>query len=155
MIYSLNALHGAPFEFPILGVGSVAAPRDVITAAGEDCMSNYVNVTDREWDNAEVVGVKMERCLLWGGGHGVITAFFRMCAGTRLPLHHHSGWVQILVLEGMMRVEPRDAEARDIGPGGYYFVEPGDTHVETTVEDSLILVTVQRENPSQAPTIVP
>lgn len=122
---------------------------------GENRMSKYFNVTDQVWDNADIVGVKMERCLLWSGGHGVISAFFRLPAGTCLPLHHHSGWVQILVLEGVMRVEPKGAGPRDIGRGGYYFVEPGDTHVETAVEDSLILVTVQRDNPSQAPTIVP
>ncbi len=118
-------------------------------------MSKYFNVTDQVWDSADVVGVKMERCMLWGGGHGVISAFFRLPAGTCLPLHHHSGWVQILVLEGEMCVEQKGAELRHIGSGGYYFVEPGDTHVETAVEDSLILVTVQRDNASHAPTIVP
>jgi quercetin dioxygenase-like cupin family protein len=118
-------------------------------------MPRYVNVTDRVWEDAEVVGVKMERCPLWGGDHGVMTGFFRMPAGTRLPRHHHGGWVQILVLEGAMRVEQQDAPSRDVGPGGWYFVEPGDTHVETAVEDAVIFVTLQRDDPSHAPVLVP
>lgn len=106
-------------------------------------MSHYVNLADQQWDRTEVVGVTMERCVLWNGGQHVFTGFFRMPAGMRLPLHHHGEWVQILVLEGSMQVTSQDGEARTVAAGGYYFVEPGDAHVEEALEDVLLLVVAQ------------
>ena len=113
-------------------------------------MSKYVNATDQIWDTAEVVGHKMERCVLWPGEHEVFTGLFRMPAGMRLPLHHHPEWVQILVMEGKMQVEMKGAEPRVVEQGGYYFVEPGDSHVEMAVEDTVVLVVAQVSDAARA-----
>lgn len=118
-------------------------------------MSKYVDVSDQVWDTAEVVGATMDRCVLWGGEHQVFAGFFRLPAGMSLPLHHHSEWVQILILEGRMEVTLKGAEPRRIGPGGYYFVEPGDSHAESAVEDSLLLVVAEVAGPMRAGTVLP
>ena len=118
-------------------------------------MTRYVNTGDQQWDQAEVVGVAMDRCVLWNGGHDVFAGLFRMPAGMRLPLHHHGEWVQILVIEGSMQVTPRNGEPRTIAPGGYYFVEPGDAHIEETLEDTLLLVVAQVGTLRAADSVLP
>jgi len=118
-------------------------------------MSRYVNTADQVWDTAKVEGAEMERCVLWDGQHQVFSGFFRMPAGMHLPLHHHGKWVQILVLNGKMKVELKGAEPRTIEPGGYYFVEPGDAHSETAVEDTLLLVIAQIGEHERAALLMP
>lgn len=106
-------------------------------------MSKYINTADQQWDQADIVGANMERCVLWNGGHNVFAGFFRMPAGMRLPLHQHDEWVQILVLGGRVRVTSKDGSSHIVAEGGYYFVEPGDAHTEEALEDALLLVIAQ------------
>jgi quercetin dioxygenase-like cupin family protein len=108
-------------------------------------MARYVRVNDQSWEAADVVGVQMQRCLLWEGQHNVFAGFFRMPQGMQLPTHRHAHWVQILVMRGTMRVDDAHGNAHVIAAGGYYFVEPGDTHVETALEDTLVLVVAEED----------
>ena len=87
----------------------------------------------------------MEACRLWEGDHNVRSGFFRMPRGMQVPMHHHPYWVQVLVMSGTMEVQEHGQEARTIAAGGYYFVEPGETHVETALEDTLLLVVSEEE----------
>jgi quercetin dioxygenase-like cupin family protein len=106
-------------------------------------MTKYVAIHEQTWEPADVLGLPMERCLLWEGQHKVFAGLFRMPGGMKIPAHHHPQWVQILVLSGKLQVEEAGAQVRTITSGGYYFVEPGDSHVETALEDTLLLVVAE------------
>jgi len=68
-------------------------------------------------------------------------------AGLTIPSHHHPCWCQVFVVQGTMDVQAEGEEAHTIAAGGYYFVEPGDTHRETAIEDSLLLVICEDDRP--------
>lgn len=110
-------------------------------------MTRYVTKSDRTWDAARVRGVSMPSCTLWDGGHDVVTRLFRMEKGASLPRHRHEVWVQIFVVSGKMHVDLGD---RTLEAGDYYFVEPGDTHVETALEDTELLVIRYAHDPQGA-----
>ncbi|MBI1323200.1 DUF4437 domain-containing protein [bacterium] len=108
-------------------------------------MTKYVNIEDRNWKGIDVRGVTMEACRLWEGKHNVRAGLFRMPKEMQVPMHHHPYWVQVYVVSGKMEVRAEGCEAQMIDAGGYYFVEPGETHVETAVEDTLLLVISEEE----------
>jgi len=83
----------------------------------------------------------MDKSVVWEGGYDTRSAFFRMSKGMNIPIHTHPKWVQVMVLEGTMEVETDEDGKVRIESGGCYFVEAGDTHMETAIEDSLLLVT--------------
>ncbi len=87
----------------------------------------------------------MEACRLWEGNYNVRSGFFRMPKGMQVPMHHHPYWVQVLVMSGKMEVQADGEDARTIAAGWYYLVEPGETHTETAVEDTLLLVVSEEE----------
>ena len=113
-------------------------------------MTVYHLAEDLIWETVDVRGAKMEKAVVWEGDHDVRSAFFRMPAGLEIPPHEHKKWVQVMVLEGRMRVEQVGAPPRDIVAGGIYFVMPGETHVETAVDDCLVLVTQGEDRPGFA-----
>jgi quercetin dioxygenase-like cupin family protein len=104
-------------------------------------MTRYIDPGALQWTFVDVRGAVMEKGEVFEGGYDIRSAYFRMPAGLNVPSHNHSKWVQVVVLEGRMRVEQDDVPAREIGAGACYFVEAGETHVETAVEDTLVLVT--------------
>jgi mannose-6-phosphate isomerase-like protein (cupin superfamily) len=53
-----------------------------------------------------------------------------------------------MVLEGRMRIEQKGEPDREVAAGSCYFVEAGETHVETAVEDTLVQVTQGEDRPS-------
>jgi quercetin dioxygenase-like cupin family protein len=53
----------------------------------------------------------------------------------------------VFVVKGTMEVQADAEEPHTIATGGCYFVEPGDTHRETAVEDSLLLVICEEDRP--------
>jgi mannose-6-phosphate isomerase-like protein (cupin superfamily) len=55
--------------------------------------------------------------------------------------------VQVAVMEGEMQIETAQDGMVRIAAGGCYFVEPGETHKETAVQDSLVLVTQGEDRP--------
>lgn len=83
----------------------------------------------------------MEKSVIWEGDFDLRSALFRLPAGMSIPTHTHPKWVQVMVLEGKMEIESEADGTVCIGAGGCYFVEPGDTHKESAVQDTLVLVT--------------
>jgi quercetin dioxygenase-like cupin family protein len=67
-----------------------------------------------------------------------------------IPSHHHAHWCQVFVASGKMEVQADAEEPHIIAAGGYYFVEPGDTHRETAIEDSLLLVICEEDGRNSA-----
>ena len=89
----------------------------------------------------------MDRSVVWEGDYDTRSAFFRMPKGMIIPRHTHPQWVQVMVLEGTMEVESDEDGKVRIDAGGCYFVEAGDTHLETAIEDTLVLVTQGEDRP--------
>lgn len=98
------------------------------------------NPESRRWKPVDVRGTTMDKCALWEGGHGTCAGLYRMTAGMRIARHLHERWVQVFVVEGAMRVEDDAGHVQTVDEGGYYFVEPGDSHVETALRDTVLLV---------------
>jgi quercetin dioxygenase-like cupin family protein len=104
-------------------------------------MTDYHLPGDLSWTTVDVRGTAMQKATVFEGDYDVRSAYFRMPKGCAIPPHNHSKWVQVAVLEGRMKVEQDGQPAREIGAGGIYFVMAGETHAETTLEDTLVLVT--------------
>lgn len=111
-------------------------------------MTRYITAENMAWKKAPVRGgTIMQKCVVWEGEYNVRSAFFRMPEGMSIPQHTHPKWVQVMVLEGEIEVATeRDGKLR-IRSGECYFVESGDTHIETAVLDSLLLVTQDEDRP--------
>jgi len=114
-------------------------------------VTRYVTKAEQKWDQARVRGVNMPSCTLWDGGHDVVTRLFRLPKGCQLPRHKHAVWVQIFVVSGKMHV---DLGERTLEAGDFYFVEPGDTHIETALEDTELFI-VRYANDPQGARILP
>jgi quercetin dioxygenase-like cupin family protein len=111
-------------------------------------MSRYFPKENQLWVQAPVRGgTIMSKSVIWEGRFGVRSALFRMPSGMQIPIHTHPGWVQVMVLEGEMEISGEEGEKDIIPAGGCYFVEPGDTHIETALLDTLVLVTQEEDRP--------
>lgn len=102
--------------------------------------SKVTHPEDRHWKPVDVRGTTMETCTLWEGGHGTCAGLYRMPTGMRIARHLHARWVQVFVVEGAMRVDDDAGGVHTVDAGGYYFVEPGESHVETALRDTVVLV---------------
>ena len=110
-------------------------------------MTVYIGEADRRWQSVEVRGARMEKSPVFEGDYDVRSAYFRMPAGCGVPPHDHSKWVQVAVLAGRMQVEQEGRPAHVVGAGECYFVMAGETHVETALDDTLLLVTQGEDRP--------
>jgi quercetin dioxygenase-like cupin family protein len=111
-------------------------------------MSRYFPKKEMAWEQSPVRGgTIMEKSIIWEGGLNIRSAFFRMPKGMSIPEHTHPKWVQVMVIEGEMEVQSDEDGTVRIEAGGCYFVEPGDTHQETAVQDTLVLVTQDEDRP--------
>ena len=111
-------------------------------------MSRYFPKEHLSWEQVSILGgIVMDKSVVWEGGYGTRSAFFRMPAGMKIPTHTHPKWVQVMVVEGAMEVETAEDGKVRIEAGGCYFVEAGDTHTETAITDSLVQVTQGEDRP--------
>jgi len=108
-------------------------------------MTIYVDRDGGEWITTDVRGTLMAKRIIWEGDHDVRAALYRMPAGMRVEPHRHDKWVSVSVLEGHMLVEQAGLPPRNMPAGSSYFVLPGETHAETAMIDTLVLV-VQGED---------
>ena len=111
-------------------------------------MTRYLPTEAQRWTSIDVRGIPMQACRLWEGDHNVESGLYRLPAGLTMPSHHHPYWRQVFVVQGTMDVQAGGEEPHTIPAGGFYFVEPGDTHRETAVEDSLLLVICEEDRPA-------
>ncbi len=111
-------------------------------------MSQYFSKEKLYWIQAPVRGgTVMNKSVVWEGGFDIRSAFFRMPKGMSIPRHTHPKWVQVMVVEGEIEIEADEDALVNVSAGGCYFVEPGDTHTETALVDSLVLVTQAEDRP--------
>ena len=111
-------------------------------------MSRYFPKQDLSWTQTLVQGVTlMDKSIVFEGDFDIRSGFFRMPAGMTIPMHRHTKWVQVAVMEGEMQIETAQDGMVRIAAGGCYFVEPGETHKEIAVQDTLVLVTQGEDRP--------
>lgn len=111
-------------------------------------MTRYMPPEAQRWQPIDVRGIPMQACRLWEGDHNVESGLYRLPAGLTIPSHLHPYWCQVFVVSGTMQVQAEGEEAAHrIGAGGTYFVEPGDIHRETAIEDTVLLVTCEEDRP--------
>ena len=111
-------------------------------------MTKYFKKETLSWEASTVRGgTVMNKSVVWEGAYDTRSAFFRMPKGMSIPMHTHPKWVQVMVLEGEMKIQTDEEGQVLISEGGCYFVEPGDTHMETAVVDTLVLVTQGEDRP--------
>jgi quercetin dioxygenase-like cupin family protein len=103
-------------------------------------MAKFVTTQDQKWAAAHLAGFNVEECRLWEEDN-LFSGIFRLPKGFVFPHHSHRNWVQLFVLSGRIRVDLDGHEPRSISGGGYYFIEPGDPHIETVEEDITVFVT--------------
>ena len=114
-------------------------------------MAKYITKSEMKWQDysipmnwdASVEAHEMisQRCLVWEGKYNLYSALFRMPKGGTFDKHTHPNWIQTVVLEGQLKVETEKDGTRFVRAGECYIIEPGEVHSESTVEDSLILIT--------------
>ena len=80
---------------------------------------------DMKWMEAkEAPGIKYVDVT----GHmdkGAYSAFVRLPAGSKHPLHTHTSDVKVVVISGTFLYAPEGGEERKLGPGSYLFVPGG------------------------------
>ncbi|WIX75047.1 cupin domain-containing protein [Amycolatopsis carbonis] len=102
-------------------------------------MPKFTQVGEREWIHEDVVGHAIDRCKLWYDGHGLSFSLVKMPPDHELSLHRHETWVSVFVVDGVLKWEGGGQE-RKLGAGDFYFVQPGEEHVETSLEDTTVLI---------------
>jgi quercetin dioxygenase-like cupin family protein len=103
-------------------------------------MSQYHDAGECTWVSTDVRGSRMETIPIFEE-HNVLSALFRMPPGCVIPAHHHTNWVQVVVISGQLRVEQVGKPMRRVFSGGVYFVAAGEDHTETAEELTVVLVT--------------
>ena len=110
-------------------------------------MTRYLPTEAQQWETREVRGQPLQACRLWEGNHNVEAGLYRLPKGMTLPRHLHTTWCQVFVVSGAMQVQAVGEDPQHIDAGGYYFVEPGDTHTETAMVDTQLLVICDEDRP--------
>jgi quercetin dioxygenase-like cupin family protein len=109
-------------------------------------MPTITRVDEREWIHEDVVGHAIDRCKLWYDGHGVSFSIVKMPANYQLSLHRHETWVSVFVLEGSMLVQAKGDDEQKVTAGGFYFVRPGEEHIETSIDETQVLIVKAEPN---------
>ena len=114
-------------------------------------MAKYITHSEMDWHDysipmswgpdVEEHDMVAQRCLVWEGKYNLYSALFRMPKGGTFDEHTHPNWIQTVVLEGQLKVETKKDGTHLIGPGECYIIEPDEPHIESAVEDTLVLIT--------------
>lgn len=92
------------------------------------------------FEDCNIYGTVLRKATVFEGAHHVRSAFFRMSRGDVIRDHEHRRWVQVMVVAGAIEVSQANQRVT-ARAGEVYFLDPGHPHVETALEDSLLLVT--------------
>ncbi len=98
------------------------------------------------WDaTVEAHEMISQRCLVWEGKYGMYSALFRMPKGGTFDKHTHPNWIQTVVLEGQLKVETEEDGTHFVRAGECYIIESDEPHIESAVEDSVVLITMAED----------
>ncbi len=120
--------------------GHDGAPQSASTGAGD----RYKSTQDAPYEYVDIEG---------GGNYGYVRMSFdhadavgmvgkyKSSKGVQFTRHTHTDWVVLTVISGKVEVSRDEgADVRVYYPGDTYLVEPGETHVETSLEDTVVVV---------------
>ena len=107
----------------------------------------HVDSSKADYDSVNVHGSMMDKAVVFEGGYDVRSAFFRLRAGQVIPRHTHTKWVQVMILNGSMKIEQEGSEDIEAVAGSVYFLDPHYPHIETALTDTLVLVTQGEDRP--------
>lgn len=65
---------------------------------------------------------------------------YQSSKGVQFTRHTHTDWVVVTVVSGKVEVSRDGADTNIYYPGDTYLVEPGETHAETSLEDTVVVV---------------
>lgn len=66
---------------------------------------------------------------------------YQSSKGVQFTRHTHTDWVVVTVLTGKVEVSRNNgSEVHVYHPGDTYLVEPGETHIETSLADTEVVV---------------
>jgi quercetin dioxygenase-like cupin family protein len=110
------------------------ADAGVATAAGakppkKPKVPVFISPSDLKWTEtpgAQGVQVAPIRGNMTKGAYRVMAKF---PAGTKHPLHTHSGDLEVVVISGTFLYGADDASTKEFGPGSYAFIPGGTKHV--------------------------
>ena len=102
-------------------------------------MAKFIQVHEREWIHEDVVGHAIDRCKMWYDGHDISFSLVKMPENHKLSLHRHETWVAVFVVAGTILVESGDEE-RKCETGDFYFVTPGEEHIETSITETTVMI---------------
>lgn len=103
-------------------------------------MPKFTTVDERDWIHEDVVGHAIDRCKLWYDGHGLSFSLVKMPPSYELSRHRHETWVAVFLVEGSMHWQGSNGDTRELGAGDFYFVPPGEEHIETSVDATTVLI---------------
>ena len=83
---------------------------------------------------------KLESWNFSNDADGVRSMIMRIPKGYEYRMHKHLDWTQVNIISGKIRIETDKREVNIVETGETYFVRSGETHIETMLEDSTVLV---------------
>lgn len=111
-------------------------------------MSKYVTAAQQEWSTATIRSIwEMQSATLWNDGQDIATRIYRVPKGLHFERHRHFVFVQLFIVSGKYRIHEDGVGERVLEAGDIVFVQPGDVHTETALEDTVILSTKQLPDP--------
>lgn len=111
-------------------------------------MSKYMKAAQQEWTTATIRSIwEMQSATLWNDGHDIATRIYRVPKGLHFDRHRHFVFVQLFIVSGKYRIHEDGVGERVLEAGDIVFVQPGDVHTETALEDTVILSTKQLPDP--------
>jgi len=135
--------NGANLAVFVRGISSSSFNRDRgknSAMSKSESGSQYVDVSQLEWQITEFPGVKVKR--LWQDEQsGAFTALFRLEPGARLPRHRHTGVEQTFVLEGSLIDEHGECTA-----GNFVWRSPGSIHEASSPDGCISISVFQQPN---------
>lgn len=107
----------------------------------------HIDSSNANYETVTVHGSNMQKAVIFEGNYDVRSGFYRLAKGHVIRRHTHTKWVQVMVVNGCMKVEQEGSEVIHAQTGSVYFLDPHHPHTETATEETLVLVTQGEDRP--------
>src|SRR3546814_9156018 len=84
----------------------------------------HIDSSSAQYESVNVHGSIMQKTVIFEGNYDVRSGFYRLGKGHVIPRHTHTKWVQVMVVNGCMKVEQDGAEMIEAKSGSVYFLDP-------------------------------
>lgn len=107
----------------------------------------HIDSGNARYERVNVHGSIMQKAVIFEGNYDVRSGFYRLEKGHVIRRHTHTKWVQVMVVDGCMRVEQDGVDVIEAKSGSVYFLDPNHPHTETALVKTLVLVTQGEDRP--------